>query len=111
MLQLGPKGLDHSGVFTSDFLRSPFAMLIYTLVTRTPLLSATLRKRVGKGNSLLRQEHGLTIQSHNGQKINFSELQTDEWREGNPTTTSGPDCIHDKIKSAQFHLCIGSYNS
>ena len=50
VLQSGPKGLNYSGLFTSDFLRSTFAMLIYTLVAWTPLLSATLRQRVGQGN-------------------------------------------------------------
>ena len=32
------------------------------------LLSATLRQGVGRGNSILRRESGITIPSHNGQK-------------------------------------------
>ena len=54
-LQSGPKVLDHSGVFIRDFPRSPFSMLIHTILARTPLLSATLRQGVGRGNSILRQ--------------------------------------------------------
>ena len=43
-LQSGPKVLDHSGVFIRDFPRSPFLMLIYTILEWMPLLSATLRQ-------------------------------------------------------------------
>lgn len=48
-LQTEPKVLYHSGVFISDFARSPFAMMIHTLLPRTPLLSTTLRQGVGRG--------------------------------------------------------------
>ena len=34
-----------------------------------PLLSATLRQGVGRGNSFLRQRVWITLPSHNGQKI------------------------------------------
>ena len=73
-LQSGPKVLEHSRVFIRDFPRSPFSMLSDTILARMPLLSATLRHGVGRGNSILRQEFGITIPSHhahNGQKTSF----------------------------------------
>ena len=67
-LQSGPKVLNHLGVFIRDFPRSPFSVLIHTILARMPLLSATLRHGVGRRNSILRQEFVITIPSHNGQK-------------------------------------------
>ena len=64
--------LDHSGVFISVFPRSPFSMLIHTVLVQTSLLSATL-KLGGKGefhfgDECLRQRFHLTID----QKLNSS---------------------------------------
>ena len=72
--QSGPKVLVYSGIFISDFLCSPFSMLIHTTLAQTPLLSATLRQGVGRVNSILRQEFGIMIPSYNVQKLNFSAV-------------------------------------
>ena len=67
-LQSGPKVLDHWGVITSDLPRSPFSMLIHIVLARTPLLSATLKQEVGRGNCIWIQKLGVTIPSENRQK-------------------------------------------
>ena len=69
-LQSGPKVLDHWGVITNDFPRSPFSMLIHIVLARTPLLSATLKQGVGRGNCIWIQGLGVTIPLKNRQKIN-----------------------------------------
>ena len=52
-LQSGLKVLDHSGVFSTDFSCSSFSMLIHTLLGQMPLLSVTMRQRVGIFNLFL----------------------------------------------------------
>ena len=73
-LQSGPKVLDHWGVITNDFPRSPFSMLIHIILARTPLLSATLKQGVGRGNWIWIQGLGVTIPLENRQKINVSTV-------------------------------------
>ena len=58
--QSGPKVLDHSDVFISDFPCSPFSMSLHTTLAQT--------QGVRRGNSILRQEFEITIPSHIGQK-------------------------------------------
>ena len=102
-LPSGQKVLDHSQVFIRDFLRSPFSMLIHTILAWMLLLSATLRQGMGRGDSILRQEFGITIPSHNWQKNFILVLLSDEWsstKRGGPMTFC-PDCrfIYSKIIS------------
>ena len=73
-LQSGPKVLDYWGVITNDFPRSPFSMLIHIVLARTPLLSATLKQGVGRGNCIWIQGLGVTIPLKNRQKINVSTV-------------------------------------
>ena len=73
-LQSGPKVLDHWGVITNDFPRSPFSMLIHIVLARTPLLSATLKQGVGRGNCIWIQGLGVTIPLKNRQKFNVSTV-------------------------------------
>ena len=72
--QSGPKVLDHWGVITNDFPRSPFSILIHIVPARTPLLSATLKQGVGRGNCIWIQGLGVTIPLENRQEINVSAV-------------------------------------
>ena len=56
------------------FPRSPFSMLIHIILARTPLLSATLKQGVERGNCIWIQELMVMILSENQQKINVSAV-------------------------------------
>ena len=53
VLQSGPKVIDHSGVFISDYPQSPFLMLIHTILARIPLSGADLEGRTRHAPPLL----------------------------------------------------------
>ena len=75
-LQSGPKVLDHWGIINSDFPRSPFWMLIHTVLAQTPLLS---KHWDGKGELHFDTRFGQRFHLMINKKLNFSAVNG--WKE------------------------------